>query len=327
MSADPGENKGYEACSGCGVCLLSCPIWFRTRTMSCTRKGRARAMQGGASYEEIAEAIDSCLLCGACEAVCPEGIGLVDLNIRQRQEFNSVRTSHPGWYPGSNDMPAYTIKAPTARILLLAGESLGSDNVVCGSVLGLLGDGSSAALAPDDGQDIAYLIEAGLPVAEERMEIFISSLRPARMLVVAEGLLHRLLRKRLPDKKIMGPGEALLSSGPLRKELGPEDLYVIESRGYHSDYNRLVLFYDRLRQERGCRMNLDLQRTASSTGASSLQGRKDMDASGCIENARRILNSKSLRRVVVEDMADVNVFRKATDLPVIHIGLLGRKGP
>ena len=93
------KRKGHEACSGCGVCLLSCPVWHRTQTMSLTRKARAKAMQGGATYEEIAHSIDSCLLCGACEVACPEGIGLVDLNLHQRQELNRSRTAYPRWYP------------------------------------------------------------------------------------------------------------------------------------------------------------------------------------------------------------------------------------
>jgi hypothetical protein len=100
---------------------------------------------------------------------------------------------------------------------------------------------------------------------------------------------------------------------------------MIESRGYHAAYRRLVLFYDRLRRETGCQTNLDLQRTAFSTGASSLQGRKDIEAAGCIENAKRILKGRRLRRIVVEDLADIEVFRRASDIPVIHLGLLGTK--
>ena len=175
----------------------------------------------------------------------------------------------------------------------------------------------------DDGQDIARLMEAGLPVPRERIESFISLLRPARTLIVAEGWLHHPLRKWLPGKKIIGLGEALLSSSYLRSRIGPEDLYVIESRGYHAGHKRLVLFYDRLRRETGCQTNLDLQRTAFSTGASSLQGRHDLLAAGCIENAKRILKGRRVNRIVVEDLADAGAFRLATDIPVVHVGLLG----
>ena len=80
------------------------------------------------------------------------------------------------------------------------------------------------------------------------------------------------------------------------------------------------------RRETGCKTNLDLQRTAFSTGASSLQGRHDILGAGCIENAKRILKGRKVSRIIVEDLADAKAFRLATDIPVVHLGLLGSKG-
>ena len=316
-------RKGHEACSGCGVCLLSCPVWHRTHTMSFTRKARAKAMQGGGTYEEISHSIDSCLLCGACEVACPEGIGIADLNLYQRQELNSSRTAYPHWYPDEDTETYRNGRGPKAASLLLAGEMLGKDQEVCNAIMEHLGGNGKTALAHDDGQDIARVMEAGLPVPQERIECFISLLRQVRTLIVAEGWLHHPLRKWLPGKKIIGLGESLLSSAYLRSRIGPEDLYVIESRGFHAGHRRLVLFYDGLRRETGCQTNLDLQRTAFSTGASSLQGRKNILATGCIENAKRILKGRRVNRIIVEDLADAGAFRLATHIPVIHVGLLG----
>ncbi|MBI5102732.1 MAG: 4Fe-4S dicluster domain-containing protein [Nitrospirae bacterium] len=324
MFAGKKKKKGYEACSGCGVCLLSCPVWHRTQAMSLTRKARAKALQGGASFGEIAHSIDSCLLCGACEIACPEGIGLADLNIHQRQELNRQRAEYPGWYPDESVLKEKREKNTKAEFLFLAGEMLGKNNEVCLAIMEHFKGDKRIALAGDDGQDIARTMEAGLPLDGERVERFVSSLKPAGTLIVAEGWLHRPLRKWLPGKKILGVGEALLSYTAVRKHLGPEDLYVIESRGYHADHARLVLFYDRLRRETRWQTNLDLQRTASSTGASSLQGRKDLEASGCVENAGKILKGRDVKRIIVEDLADAGAFRPATDKPVVHLGLLER---
>src|SRR5512135_2758489 len=159
MPGKKKERKGYEACSGCGVCLLSCPVWHRTRLMSFTRKARAKAMQGGAGCEEIAHSIDACLLCGACEVACPEGIGLADLNIRQRQELNRIRTKRPHWYPDENFHARRTGSVQKADSLLLAGESLGKDAKLRDSVMELVRGAGRTVLAGDDGQDIARAME------------------------------------------------------------------------------------------------------------------------------------------------------------------------
>jgi ferredoxin len=290
--------------------------------MSLTRKARAKAMQGGATHEEIAFSIDSCLMCGACEPSCPEGIGLAQLNMLQRQELNRTRSEYPDWYPEELGVIKARVETSGHASLFLPGELLGSDSKALGAVLERLGGNGKTALAAYDGNDIAKFIEAGLPINSERLDLLISSLRPARTLIVSEGLLHRPLRRWLPDKKVIGLGESLLSNRSLRKKLTARDLFVIESRGYHSDHKRLVLFYDRLRRETGCQTNLDLQRVAFSTGASSLQGRKNLAVSGCIENARRIMKGRKVTRVVVEDLADAEAFRQASEIPVLHLGLL-----
>ena len=219
--------------------------------------------------------------------------------------------------------PERNKRGPKTASLLLAGEMLGKDQEGCKAIIEHLGGNNKTVLADDDGHDIARSMEAGLPIPRERTECFVLSLRPARRLIVAEGWLHRPLRKWLPGKMVLGLGEALLSSASLRRGLGPGDLYVIESRGYHADYRRLVLFYDRLRQETGCQTNLDLQRTAFSTGASSLQGRHDILASGCIENAKHILKGRRVNRIVVEDFADAEVIQTGNRHPGCPSGSSG----
>ncbi|MEK6582181.1 MAG: 4Fe-4S dicluster domain-containing protein [Nitrospirota bacterium] len=319
------NTKGYEYCSGCGICLLVCPLWRKTRSMPHTRKARARALQGGATIEDIAASIDACLLCGSCEPVCPEGIGIAAMNMEQRRKLNKLRTNYPSWYPEPSGMKT-RIKDNVLHnsIILIAGEYPEEDIEVRSAVIELLGGNKKVSLAVDDGRDIAGLLEACLSVTQDRIDDFTRPLRHASTLIVSEGLLHDPLRKWLPGKKVMGTGEALLSSTYIRKALGPEDLYIIECRGYHSDYERLVKFYDRLRKETGCQTNLDLQRIAIPTGASSLQAKKDIEAAGCLEQARWIIKGRSMKRIVVEDIADREVFQRVADVPVIHVGQLSQ---
>jgi len=313
------NKKGYESCSGCGVCLLVCPQWRRTSSMSVTRKARARAMQAGASPEEIASSIDACLLCGSCEPACPEEISITSMNIEQRIRLNESRDEYPSWYPilAKKIFTGYNSILRRTTILLAGGSGL--DQTTVDKIIGLLGGDKKAGHAFDDDRDIAASIEAGLVLDDERIKSFLNHLRYADTLVVAEGILHLPLRKWFPKKKIKGLGEALMNIRSIRKSLGPEDMYIIESRGYHSDFERLVKYYDRLRQETGCQMNLDLQRIAIPTGASSLQARQNIVTAGCLEHAKWIMKGRKVKRIVVEDFADIKVFQRITDIPVIHI--------
>jgi len=281
-------------------------------------------MQWGTPVEELAPYIDSCLLCGACEPVCPEDISLLGINIRQRRLLNLSRMKQPAWYP--NELGTtydYSPEIMSAKTLLLAGRPIKQHADICNAMIRLLGGSGSATVATDDGADISDALEAGLFVQSERILQFVAGLAKADTLVAAEGLMHRPLKKWLPEKKIMGLGEALLANSSIRLSIRPEDLYIIESRGYHSDHERLVVFYDKLRRETGCSTNLDLQRMAIPTGASSLQGRHDLESAGCLMQARWILHGRKPKRIIVEDFADIEVFRLVTDTPVIHLSMFG----
>ena len=82
------SRPGYEKCNGCRVCTLPCPVWRETHDISLTHCGRARAIQCGVSPEDIRESIMSCILCGACESVCPSGIDTVGMTIDLRYMLN-----------------------------------------------------------------------------------------------------------------------------------------------------------------------------------------------------------------------------------------------
>src|SRR6185295_8492521 len=88
------SSMSHHDCSGCGLCLLVCPVWRQSRDVRFTPKGRARAIQHGASREDVAASTAGCTLCGACEPACPEELPLVEMvmELRSGRPFPQART-------------------------------------------------------------------------------------------------------------------------------------------------------------------------------------------------------------------------------------------
>lgn len=101
-SASPGSLFALaDACVACGLCLPHCPTYKDARQEAESPRGRimiARALGSGKlSAAEAAEgaAIDHCLGCRACEAVCPAKVRYGDLLPALRA---TLRASRPaGW--------------------------------------------------------------------------------------------------------------------------------------------------------------------------------------------------------------------------------------
>ena len=90
----------------------------------------------------------------------------------------------------------------------------------------------------------------------------------------------------------------------VRRDLRATDLYVIEPRAYHSDYQRLVKHYDRLRADHGCAFNLDLQRIAIPATARSLPQRLGRAAANDEDQTRWVLHGRNINRIVVENLEE-----------------------
>jgi ferredoxin len=307
------RQQDHAACSGCSLCLLVCPVWHQNRDIRLTPHGRAKALQHGATAQELAMSIRACTLCGACAPACPEGIDLFGMML----ELRTLQPLAPGRV-AARMRGRVAARAGTAPALLLPGERLRADAGRLARILALLGRG--VALAGDDGSDIALAVEAGVPPGEERIADFLAALRGARRLIVAEGMLHRWLRRRLPGVRIAGIGEALSALPAVRAGLRASDLYVIEPRAFHEDYDRLIGHYDALREQRGCAMNLDLQRLAVPTTAGSAQHALGLPCVDPAEQVRWILQGRAIERIVVEDLADAEVFARVSGRPVVHLG-------
>ena len=275
----------HHDCSGCGLCLLVCPVWRESRDVRLTPKGRARAIQHGATRDDLARSTAGCSLCGACEPACPEELPLVDMVMELRR---------------GTAFPAMHARAQGRKRLLLAGRALRADRDRLARTLALL---DAFDLVEDDGADIVVALETGAGISDERMAAFLAPLAAAQRLVVAEGLLLRALRRWLPDASLSGIGEALLPA--IADKLRAGDLYVIASQAFNFEQARLIGSYDALRERSGCEMNLDLQRIA-------------MPAAG---QAHWILEGRRVERIVVEDLAERAAFGFAGK-PVLHLAEL-----
>lgn len=302
--AEPAPS--HTSCSGCDLCLLACPVWRQKRDIRLTPHGRAKALQHGATAADVGASVSSCTLCGSCEPACPEEIPLVDLIL-------DLRRQHP--LAAMPEAPA-TARASSGATLLLPDPELHRDGERLQRIAALLG----ATVAADDGGDIGLALEAGAAIPPARLAGFLQGVGDATRLVVAGGLLLRRLREWLPGRKVEGLGEALSRLPAVRAKLRPRDLYVIEPRAFHHDHTRLIGHYDGLRQAHGLEMNLDLQRFAVATTASSAQRRFGLPALDAEDQARWILEGRDIERVVVEDAHDCAVFAAVTDRPVVHLG-------
>ena len=312
-----GSRPGYEKCNGCRVCTLPCPVWRETHDITLTHCGRARAVQCGASPEDIRESILACTLCGACESVCPFGIDTVGMTIDLRYMLNREK---PFSESTEDETSKNMNKKGTYSRLFLPGKQLRSHEQLILNIHNILDD-METAIAYDDGSDIGQAVESGATVSNRRKEQFIRSVSGARELVVADGILQRILKKWLPDMKVTGLGLALLSKINVHGLLGPGDLYIIETRGYNGAYDEMVKRYDSIRKETGCQMNLDLHRSAIPTGSGSIY----LNAVSPEDQAKWIIKGRNFKRIVVENPEEISVFRKVSDAHVIHVSSLVRR--
>lgn len=292
---------GHHAnCSGCSLCLLACPVWRQTRDIRLTPHGRAKALQNGAVAAEIAASVAACTLCGACEPACPERLPLVDMIVELRRAS-----------PASAATAFFEGEEPEAETLLLPGRALRADAARLARIAGLL----DAAIAADDGSDLAEALEKGIAIPDERRDAFIRNVRRARRLIVADGLVLRTIREWLPKARARSLGEALSAHEAVRAQLRASDLYVIGAPAFHAEHARLVGHYDELRKAIGLQTNLDLQRLAVPTCSDTAS-----PAVSAAEQARWIAEGRIFDRVVVEDVADCAAFEATTGRPVVHLG-------
>lgn len=308
----------YADCSGCSLCLLVCPVWRQSRDISLTPPGHFKAMQNGLSAADISVSVEDCTLCMACEPVCPENIDIIGKILELRSHLvvpSWLRDLHTRMHERA---VSPSVPVTSSSTLLLPNESLQEHPEIMARVVALLG----ASFSEDDSTDISLALEAGVDIPEQRLEQFLTPLRQMRKIIVSDGLLLRKFKCWLPDANIIGLGEALSGHDAVRCNLRTTDLYVIEPRAYHSDYQRLVMHYDRLRADCGCNLNLDLQRIAIPATARSLPQRLGLVAPDDEGQTRWVLHGRNINRIVVEDQEERAALAKVSGLPVVHLAEL-----
>jgi ferredoxin len=310
----PGATDPSQ-CNGCGVCMLSCPIWHQHHTKALTYCGRTRALIGGAEEEDVAEAARGCILCGSCEPLCPMGIRTQQATIKLRKNLSAR---------GLISKPIVlhdTKKIGTANAsrLVIPGSLLRANIHLVSAMLQLLG--TNVGLSGDDGYDIVLTLESGQKMNDARLEEFIAPLFKATEVVVADGLLFNILRSLLPSSvTVRTLGQALLANPKVRAGLTSTDFYMIETRAYNANRREFVAFYDTLRQETECSLNLDLQRVATPTGAASMQHHEGLATIVSIEEqVKWLLEGRNPKRIVVEHLDDYEAFTMYTKLPIVHL--------
>lgn len=311
-------RKTHADCSGCGLCLLVCPVWRLSHEPGHTPRGRAKALQHGASIAELADAIESCSLCGACEPVCPENIDLVEMVVDLRRQLPGLATKR-----ALQTRMVERVRQPGAQLrtprALLPGQTLREHPETLARVLALLGNAGKVDAGEDSGEDISLALEMGVEISPQRLAQFLEPLRHLKTLIVDDGLLLRYLRDWLPGKKIISLGEALSGLASVRRSLVASDLYVIEPRAYHADYQRLVKYYDSMHRATGCMLNLDLQRIAIPATVRNMAHYSGLKIPDNVAQARWLLQGRKITRIVVESMADHAAFAQLRDFPVVPV--------
>jgi glycolate oxidase iron-sulfur subunit len=131
-TGDAPTQADLNACVACGLCLPHCPTYRLTGEESASPRGRITAMravqEGRATTDEtFAEFMDLCLVCRACEDVCPSHVPfgrMMEAARTQIEPLRSRRARFARWVGLDVVLPSRTLTriagalAPLARPFL-----------------------------------------------------------------------------------------------------------------------------------------------------------------------------------------------------------------
>lgn len=320
------NNKNdYSNCYGCGLCTLVCPVWHQNHDVCCTPHGHAKAMQANSDVNVIG--LFDCILCGACEPVCPANIEIMKMMIELRQNHADEKLL-PLKPKSLSD------NSITCQVLFLADDALlknkmQSNNNLLSQTLKLLNSTGigQVSQAQDNGSDISKAIKSGVEIPPKRLEEFLSSIASVKKLIVSDCLLRTALQQWLPSLEIISLGYVLSNLSLVKNKLNERDLYVIECRAYNANFKKMVTHYNQLKQHSGCQLNLDLQRLAMPTGGLDINkhridSKTTMTTFNPHKQSQWILQGLNVDRIVVESVEDGMAMMQVSDKPIIHLAEL-----
>jgi glycolate oxidase iron-sulfur subunit len=96
---DAPSTAHLNACVACGLCLPHCPTYRLTGEESASPRGRITAMRAvhegrAATDETFARFMDLCLVCRACEDVCPSHVPFGRMMEAARAQIEPSRSHH-----------------------------------------------------------------------------------------------------------------------------------------------------------------------------------------------------------------------------------------
>lgn len=95
----PGKllRKPDKRCAGCGSCTVVCPVFRATGNEALSARGKRRLLESSLSDKPspvFKDIFAKCLLCGACESVCPRELPLISDFVESRAAFSGIYGHH-----------------------------------------------------------------------------------------------------------------------------------------------------------------------------------------------------------------------------------------